>query len=86
MHLAYVVLAPPVEGAVLQAEAFVPGKERPIPLKVVYNAEGDTRATLLLNVAKKIRIFRVKDDHILEFNGLRFRRSSLPDDPLFQLR
>lgn len=86
VQLAYVVVAPGASDASLLAEAFVPGENFPIALKVVHNPEGDTRPTLLVNVDKKIRIFRAKDDHILEFKGLIYRRSSLPDDPLFQLR
>jgi hypothetical protein len=86
VQLAYVVIAPAVSGAHLAAEAFMPGEGRPIALKVVRNPEGDTRATLLVNEAMKIRVFRVKDDHFLEFKGLRYRRISPVDDPLFQLR
>ena len=85
IHLAYVVLAPSVGHAILRAEVFVPGEDSPISLEVVHNEEGDTRATLLVNRAKNLRIFRAKDDHILVFKGLRYRRSSPPDDPLFQL-
>lgn len=86
IQLAYVVLAPPAGIAITQAEVFVPGKGGSILLNVVPNQEGDTRPTLLLNTDKKVRIFRVKDDHILDFKGLRYRRCSPVDDPLFQLR
>lgn len=86
LHLAYLVIAPAAGGNSARAEAFVPGENRPIALQVVHNPEGDTRPTLLVNPARKIRVVRVKDDHILEFKGLLYRRSSPPDDPLFQLR
>lgn len=85
IHLAYVVLAPSAGGAIVRAEVFVPGEDSPISLEVIHQQEGDTRPTLLVNKAKKVRVFRAKDDHILEFKGLRYRRSSQPDDPLFQL-
>jgi hypothetical protein len=84
--LAYVVLAPSTGGPILRAEVFVPGEDSPISLQVVHHQEGDTRPTLLVNKVKKVRVFRAKDDHILEFKGLRYRRSSPLDDPLFQLR
>lgn len=86
LGLAYVVIAPAAAGDSARAEAFVPGEDRPIALQVVLNPEGDTRPTLLINPTKKVRVIRVKDEHILEFKGLIYRRSSPPDDPLFRLR
>jgi hypothetical protein len=86
LQYVYVVIAPAVGGDHLRAEAFVPGEDRPIALKIVDNPEGDTRPTLLINESKRLRIFRVKDDHILEFKGLRYRRISSLDEPLFRLR
>jgi len=86
VHLAYVVFGPPVGNVIKRAEVFIPGEDRPIPLQIQQNLEGDTRPTLLINTAKKVRVFRSRDDHILEFRAVRYRRTSPLDDPLFQLR
>jgi hypothetical protein len=86
IHLAYVVLATPVGDVIQKAEVFIPGENGSISLEIIDNQEGDIRPILLVNKRKKVRIYRVKDDHILEFKGDRYRRSSPPDDPLFKLR
>lgn len=81
---AYVVLAP-AEGVVTAAELFVPGRDAPVPLTLVHTPEGDIRPTLLENKEASVRVFRFKDEHVLEVNGQIFRRTSPPDDRLFEL-
>lgn len=83
---AFVVLAPAQGDAVSAAEVFVPGRSGPIPLTRVHTPEGDIRPTLLENPAEGVRVFRHKDDHVLEVNGQTYRRASPPDDRLFKLR
>lgn len=83
--LAYLVLAP-AEGVVTAAELFVPGHDRPIGLTRVHRPEGDIRPTLLENQAEGARVFRFKDEHVLEIHGQIYRRASAPDDRLFDLR
>ena len=81
---AYLVLAP-AEGAVKAAELFVPGRDVPVPLTLVHTPEGDIRPTLLENKTEGVRVFRFKDEHVLEVKGQVFRRASPPDDRLFEL-
>ena len=81
---AYLVLAP-AEGAVTAAELFVPGRATAVPLTLVNTPEGDIRPTLLENKEAGVRVFRFKDEHVLEVNGQIFRRASPPDDRLFEL-
>ena len=81
---AYLVLAP-AEGAVTAAELFLPGRAAPVPLTLVHTPEGDIRPTLLENKTEGVRVFRFKDEHVLEVNGQIFRRASPPDDRLFEL-
>lgn len=83
---AFVVLAPAEGDAVTAAEVFVPGRSGPIALTLVHTPEGDIRPTLLENQAEAVRVFRHKDDHVLEVKGQTYRRASPPDDRLFKLR
>ena len=83
---AFVVLAPAQGGAVTAAEAFLPGRKEPIPLSVVHTAQRGDRATLLVNPAGDVRVYRHQNQHILEAHGQRYRRNSPPDDRLFSLR
>ncbi|MEY3613964.1 MAG: hypothetical protein RL697_679 [Pseudomonadota bacterium] len=81
---AYLVLAP-AEGEVTATELFVPGRDAPVSLTLVHTPEGDIRPTLLENKTEGVRVFRFKDEHVLEVNGQIFRRASPPDDRLFEL-
>lgn len=84
--LAFVVLAPAQGDAVTAAELFVPGHPGPLPLTRVPYTEGETRPTVLVNPDAGVRLWRVKDEHLLQVKGQLYRRSSAPDDRLFLLR
>ncbi len=83
---AFVVLAPAQGETVKAAEVFVPGRSQPIALTLVHTPEGDIRPTLLENKAEDVRVFRHKDDHVLEVKGQIYRRQSPPEDRLFSIR
>lgn len=83
---AYLVLPSDDRLPIRHVELYLPGQSRPIQLQSLNNPEGDVRPTLLTNRTRKVRLVRVKDDHVLEAHGQRFRRVSLPDDRLFELR
>jgi hypothetical protein len=83
---AYVVLAPAQGDAVTAAEVFLPGRNTPVALTVVHTPEGDIRPTLLLNRAERIEVYGYKDEHFLEVQGQRYRRTSPVDERLFRLR
>ena len=40
----------------------------------------------VVTIEEGVRVFRHKDDHVLEVNGQTYRRASPPDDRLFKLR
>lgn len=86
VHLAYLVLGVASDGIIQEAELYLPQRSQPVQLTLQHNPEGDTRPILFVNTQEGIRIVRVKDEHILEASGERFRRQSPPEDLLFQLR
>lgn len=83
---AFVVLAPAQGDAVTAAEVFVPGRTSPVALSLVHTPEGDIRPKLLENPAEAVRLFRHKDEHVLEVGDQIYRRVSTPDDRLHKLR
>lgn len=83
---AYLVLPSAGIVPIRHVELYMPGQPSPIQLQSQNNPEGDIRPTLMSNPTEKVRLIRVKDEHVLEARGQRFRRASLPDDRLFELR
>lgn len=85
-QLAYLVLPSADIAPIRHVELYMPGQFEPIQLQTQNNPEGDIRPTLLINRAEKVRLIRVKDEHVLDARGQRFRRASPPHDRLFELR